>query len=210
MGFPAISPVKAACMTSTNAAAAKGATGVYGYAITGPTPGGVLLPDGSGSWQREAADGVLVKGSVVFTAGVWTNGWPGHLSWAPDNNEVSSGNDGTWAGGVVGCPGIQPDSVAAAWSQTYNRTSSLNIRFLIAAPAGAIHGPRTLSRGLLRDGCWRPHQDSGQRRGHHRRELRLYTECAGHRPDGQQHSGPPSPSRWRSAVLTGRRPVWSR
>jgi len=145
VGFPAVSVHNGDCTSPKAPEAALGSRGTWGFPLAGTTPGGVLLVDGTGQWSRIGLDGRAVNGTVVFLAGTWTNNWgPGSLN---NRRSLNSDQAGLLNGnpiGMIACPTPAIDDISGAngllrvFTPHTPRSSSLNVRFLIDAPAGGL------------------------------------------------------------------------
>lgn len=139
-GFPALMPADSNCLTiSNNSNIAKGSSGTYGFLLSGPTPGAVLLVDGIGSWERKIVNGPVVSGTVAFTRGTWRNSWSSEV---PGQVSTASTREGTASQGeaFVGCPNVHGIIYAVnLWDKFYdNNFSLLNVKFVIDAPVGGM------------------------------------------------------------------------
>ncbi|VEC01340.1 Uncharacterised protein [Cedecea lapagei] len=155
-GFPSVSAITDICTLPSDTEAALGSRGTWGFSLAGTTPGGVLLVDGTGQWTRIGLDGRALNGTVVFLAGTWTNNWgPGSLS---NRRSLKSNQDGLFEltgalSGGIACPVADADTggahgVRRAFMPDSPKSSSLNVRFLIDAPAGGLTPGRYTSPPL--------------------------------------------------------------
>lgn len=120
----------------------QGLSGVYGFELTKPNgdgSGAVLVPDGTATWQRKIATGEVLTGKVVYDKGRWTNNWSPPLGWGRYTSSKSK-NDGTspYAEFNIFCPNLPPYEYTSPWDYSYQRSSSVNVRFFIDAPAGGL------------------------------------------------------------------------
>jgi len=134
-GFPAVSMSEVECSNLSDPDLKKGTSGVYGFSLIGPVEGAVLLVDGTGTWTRRLANAEVINGSVVFTAGRWTNTWTGSRS---SGDSAQSNADGTSYKSYVACPNTFINGSSFQWSKLASRSSALNVRFLIDAPEGGL------------------------------------------------------------------------
>ncbi|WP_127958959.1 hypothetical protein [Serratia microhaemolytica] len=142
-GMAAISTYSVSCQTRLSSdVSIEGSDGKpYGIIMKnalGNDSGARLLPDGTATWQRTLADGKVLKGSIVYTEGLWTN------TWSDGTTTQSSGSyaDGTspYSPTSIFCPNIpnvnyDPNAI---------RRSSVNVRFKIYAARPLIPGDYTV------------------------------------------------------------------
>lgn len=143
VGFPAITNLPDRCVSldfGGGAGTAIGSSGVNGYQLLGgPTAGGVLLVDGTGSWSRRTQTGITVQGQVVYTAGAWRDTWTPIAAFRDNPRGMLASDPNGLLFNYLTCP--SPVHVVIndpTLDTTYARSSSLHVRFLIDAPNGGL------------------------------------------------------------------------
>jgi len=137
-GFPAVSPYTDECANIGNPQVKKGTSGVYGFALKGPTEGAVLLIEGTGTWRRvvPTLSDLVMNGSVVFTSGRWRNTYQGE-NWSIIDGYTQSDEYGLDSEDRVACPYALHETHFRYSSKAISG-STLNVRFLIDAPEGGL------------------------------------------------------------------------
>ncbi|WP_127959867.1 hypothetical protein [Serratia microhaemolytica] len=121
---------------------------VYGFKLTGPTPGAVLLTEGHASWKKVIQGGAPLvvtplQGTTTFTMGRWSSVFsPSTLNYTRAESQsdgdsqptVSDAYKGISCSSIVNATEYSPHS----WKSSEPSSSSLNVRFLIDAPKGGL------------------------------------------------------------------------
>lgn len=137
LGISSISQDPAICslnFDSNTAIATSGVTGFTIKSIDNNQFAGVLLADGTAKWKRKVKNGVVVNGTITYQQGRWTNTWWPAINGHTQSKSQNNGNS-PYAQKSPFCPNVPEFTI---WDPSYERSSSLSVRFLIDAPPGGL------------------------------------------------------------------------